>query len=280
MKKLKTKENKGITLIALVVTTVVLILLAGTSINFVLGDNGIITKAQQAKMQTKFSKYKEELDLFNGKQLIENQEYQLKTLTAGKNSVSYNTQGVEKKINVDRQLYTYGVKIKKVDNKDENTALQGAEFALKKGDTEIKFAKSGKMYYPAADGDAKLTTDGNGEMLIAGLDLGTYTLTETKAPSGYTLPRNPETTITLSEKDAVNGTLDESKAEGTNVKANSASVDTQKTWQLNFVLTNGKSNFNLPITGGIGTAVFTIGGIMIMAGAVMLLTYAIRRSRR
>ena len=37
------------------------------------------------------------------------------------NSVSYNTQGVEKKINVDRQLYTYGVKIKKVDNKDENT---------------------------------------------------------------------------------------------------------------------------------------------------------------
>ncbi len=54
------------------------------------------------------------------------------------------------------------------------------------------------------------------------------------------------------------------------MKANSASVDTQKTWQLNFVLTNGKSNFNLPITGGIGTAVFTIGGIMIMAGAVML----------
>ena len=160
------------------------------------------------------------------------------------NSASYNTQGVEKKINVDRQLYTYGVKIKKVDNKDENTALQGAEFALKKGDTEIKFAKSGKMYYPAADGDAKLTTDGNGEMLIAGLDLGTYTLTETKAPSGYTLPRNPETTITLSEKDAVNGTLDESKAEGTNVKANSASVDTQKTWQLNFVLTNGKRHRN------------------------------------
>ena len=172
------------------------------------------------------------------------------------------------------------LKYNSVSYNTQNTALQGAEFALKKGDTEIKFAKSGKMYYPAADGDAKLTTDGNGEMLIAGLDLGTYTLTETKAPSGYTLPRNPETTITLSEKDAVNGTLDESKAEGTNVKANSASVDTQKTWQLNFVLTNGKSNFNLPITGGIGTAVFTIGGIMIMAGAVMLLTYAIRRSRR
>lgn len=136
------------------------------------------------------------------------------------------------------------------------------------------------MYYPAVNGDVKLTTDENGEMLIAGLDLGTYTLTETKAPSGYTLPRNPETTITLSEKDAVNGTLEASKAGGTNVKANSVAVDEEKAWQLNFTLTNGKSNFNLPITGGIGTAIFTIGGIMIMAGAVMLLTYAIRRSRR
>ena len=82
------------------------------------------------------------------------------------------------------------------------------------------------------------------------------------------------------EKDAVKGTLEASKAGGTNVKANSVAVDEEKAWQLNFTLTNGKSNFNLPITGGIGTAIFTIGGIMIMAGAVMLLTYAIRRSRR
>ena len=196
------------------------------------------------------------------------------------NKASYNAQGVEKTINVARQLYTYGVKIKKVDDTQEEKTLQGAEFTLKKGDAEIKFAKSGEMYYPAVNGDVKLTTDENGEMLIAGLDLGTYTLTETKAPSGYTLPRNPETTITLSEKDAVNGTLEASKAGGTNVKANSVAVDEEKAWQLNFTLTNGKSNFNLPITGGIGTAIFTIGGIMIMAGAVMLLTYAIRRSRR
>ena len=39
----------GITLIALVVTIIVLIILAGVSINLILGDNGIITKAQQAK---------------------------------------------------------------------------------------------------------------------------------------------------------------------------------------------------------------------------------------
>ena len=43
------KKNKGITLVALVVTIVVLLILAGVSINLVLGDNGIIAKAQEAK---------------------------------------------------------------------------------------------------------------------------------------------------------------------------------------------------------------------------------------
>ena len=48
-KEKKRQENKGITLIALVVTIVVLIILATVSINAVLGQNGIIKKAKQAK---------------------------------------------------------------------------------------------------------------------------------------------------------------------------------------------------------------------------------------
>lgn len=43
------KSKKGITLVALVVTIVVLLILAGVSINLVLGDNGIVKKAQDAK---------------------------------------------------------------------------------------------------------------------------------------------------------------------------------------------------------------------------------------
>ena len=43
---------KGITLVALVVTIVVLLILAGVSINLVLGNNGIIKKAQEAKKKT------------------------------------------------------------------------------------------------------------------------------------------------------------------------------------------------------------------------------------
>ena len=43
------EKQKGITLVALVVTIVVLLILAGVSINLVLGDNGIVKKAQEAK---------------------------------------------------------------------------------------------------------------------------------------------------------------------------------------------------------------------------------------
>ena len=50
MKKLK--NTKGITLIALVVTIIVLIILAGISISLVLGNNGIVTKAKQGRKET------------------------------------------------------------------------------------------------------------------------------------------------------------------------------------------------------------------------------------
>ena len=46
------KKNKGITLVALVVTIVVLLILAGVSINLVLGNNGIIAKAKDAQRES------------------------------------------------------------------------------------------------------------------------------------------------------------------------------------------------------------------------------------
>ena len=58
----KLKNKKGITLIALVVTVVVLIILAGVSINAVLGDNGIIKKANQAASVTKEAEVKEAIN--------------------------------------------------------------------------------------------------------------------------------------------------------------------------------------------------------------------------
>ena len=55
-------NKKGITLIALVVTVVVLIILAGVSINAVIGDDGIIKKAQNSANLTKEAEVKEAIN--------------------------------------------------------------------------------------------------------------------------------------------------------------------------------------------------------------------------
>ena len=59
---MKTKEMKGITLITLVITIVVLMILAGVSINTVLGDDGIIKKAKEAAAATKQASAEEEMN--------------------------------------------------------------------------------------------------------------------------------------------------------------------------------------------------------------------------
>ena len=59
----KEAKNSGITLIALVITIIVLLILAGVSINLAIGENGIIEQAQNANLKQKFAKYKEELEL-------------------------------------------------------------------------------------------------------------------------------------------------------------------------------------------------------------------------
>ena len=50
--RIKTKGNKGITLIALVITIIVLLILAGVTIAALSGDNGILKRATEAKEQT------------------------------------------------------------------------------------------------------------------------------------------------------------------------------------------------------------------------------------
>ena len=57
------RNTKGITLIALVVTIIVLIILAGVSISLVLGENGIVNKAKKAKENTELAKVEEETRL-------------------------------------------------------------------------------------------------------------------------------------------------------------------------------------------------------------------------
>ena len=67
MEEQKLKENKGITLIALVITIIVLLILAGVSIAMLTGENGILTQAQKSQTQTEIGEEKEQIALaYNG----------------------------------------------------------------------------------------------------------------------------------------------------------------------------------------------------------------------
>ena len=57
------KNNSAITLIALVITIIVLLILAGVTLNMVMGDSGLFAKAKLAKERTETAQYEEELNL-------------------------------------------------------------------------------------------------------------------------------------------------------------------------------------------------------------------------
>ena len=61
--KQRNKKNSGITLIALVITIIVLLILAGVTIATLTGDNGILTKAQEASDKTKQANAEEQVKL-------------------------------------------------------------------------------------------------------------------------------------------------------------------------------------------------------------------------
>ena len=59
----KSKKNNGITLIALVITIIVLLILAGVTIATLTGENGILTRATDAKTNTEVAEEKEAISL-------------------------------------------------------------------------------------------------------------------------------------------------------------------------------------------------------------------------
>ncbi len=58
----KKEKNKGITIVALIVTIIVLLILAGVTLATLSGDNGILTKAKTAKEEYKKAQYEEAIN--------------------------------------------------------------------------------------------------------------------------------------------------------------------------------------------------------------------------
>jgi len=77
-------KEKGITLIALVITIIILLILAGVAINLTIGENGIFTKARYGKEQHEKAEVKERLDIaiaeINIEEITEGRDLTLDTL--------------------------------------------------------------------------------------------------------------------------------------------------------------------------------------------------------
>ena len=57
------KNVKGITLVSMVITIIVMLILAGVSISMVTGDNGVLTRATEGSVKTKLASVKEDVEL-------------------------------------------------------------------------------------------------------------------------------------------------------------------------------------------------------------------------
>lgn len=160
------------------------------------------------------------------------------------------------------KVYTYGFKFTKTDSKGEAIKTEDAKFKLYKlvdGEYQPVEDLLGMTKENEDDTNASvMISDKDGVVSFNGLEEGSYQLEEIQAPAGYTL-------LT----DRINITISGDKG----VAVDPDGQGNQYAVEGGYVVTTIKNNkgFTLPSTGGMGTYLFTIGGIVIMAGAAFAL---------
>lgn len=178
-------------------------------------------------------------------------------------------------------VFTYELDTTKVDGADTTKKLANAEFELYKtvGTTNF-YAKvmDGKVSGWKTDEKeaTTLTSDANGLFKVAGLDDGTYYLKETKAPVGYNLLTDPVTLVitatTSNGQNWTSGTASEAlTALKIKVGNQTETAGYTDTGIVNATIANNKGA-TLPTTGGMGTIIFTIAGLILVICAGVFFT--------
>ena len=177
-------------------------------------------------------------------------------------------------------VFTYELDVTKVDGAETTKVLKDAEFVLQnaKG-SYVTVDANGKVTGWVASKDAAtvLKSDATGMFKVIGLDDGTYTLTETKAPEGYNLLTSPIEVVvaatTKNDQNYANVPSDALTALKIKVDGSEANGDVK----TGIVETDVENNVGatLPETGGIGTTLFYLLGGLMAAGSA--LTLIVRR---
>ena len=158
---------------------------------------------------------------------------------------------------------TFAIKIDKYVKNDEDAKLANAKFDLYRTAThaEVIAGSAVNIPYTNVNGiklESDLVTDANGTATFAKYEAnGTnydYYLVETQAPSGYNILDNA-------------------------VKVNFTDAEVEATAGVYTVKVSNSSGIQLPITGGTGTVIFTIIGIALMVGAVVLFVVSRKKAK-
>lgn len=159
---------------------------------------------------------------------------------------------------------TFAIKIDKFVKNQEANKLAGAKFDLYRTATQAEIDAGTSVEIPLTsiqgiklEGDK--VTDANGAATFEKYEAnGTnydYYLVETQAPSGYNILDNA-------------------------VKVNFTDAEVEATAGVYTVKVPNSSGIKLPITGGTGTVIFTVIGIALMVGAVVLLVVSRKKSAK
>lgn len=158
---------------------------------------------------------------------------------------------------------TFAIKIDKYADDSSSTKLAKAKFDLYRTATqaEIDAGTTVEIPHTTIQGillESGLVTDNNGSATFEKYQANgthyTYYLVETQAPSGYNI-------------------LDHA------VEVHFTDADVSTTDGVYTVRISNKTGFRLPITGGTGTVIFTVVGIALMVGAVVLLVLSRKKSK-
>ena len=175
MKKKKLmKGNRGITLVALVVTIVVLLILAGISLNLVLGENGIITKAQEARDKTEQARINTEKSMNSLEQELSNYVNKTDSGNGGNSGGSQTT--VENVVIPEGYYYVGGTKAKGIVISDNV-----ADKELDKGKENVRRDLSGNqwVWVPVETPSSLYTTVAAGQKLDGSTGVKTTKYTNT-----------------------------------------------------------------------------------------------------
>lgn len=201
------------------------------------------------------------------------------------------------------KVHTYAFSLAKLSDEQNaagaNLPLINAGFTLYSDNamntpvSMIKETVGAETYYrPALAGETGVTElladmgTGQNTLLVRGLDAATYYLKETKVPSGYYAPKGGFEVKLTGERDVnvLNGKLDATSSfTATNnatdgVLINSSGLNGTEQNRLDASLKNSSTPV-LPTTGGVGTVMFTVIGLLCMGAALWFFLFARRRRK-